>query len=195
MRGQLLITLSALVVFVGFLNIASISALGFWLLFGFFCLLFISFGFIKESFQTMMLLFFIISAVIGGIAILRNGLDLIPLVVIVLALTGEILMMVTEKPKRVKRPGKPLKKPSQGYDEPLIKKSDVLDKEIPKEEEPKIVITDVEQPKFLASKRGQFFHTVDCPMAARISFRDLLKFTNKEEALSFGYVGHNCIKD
>ena len=57
-----------------------------------------------------------------------------------------------------------------------------------------IVKTTIKKSKFVASKGGSKFHTVNCPFAQNIKPKSKVIFSSKTKALNDGYKPCDCVK-
>ena len=184
MERYLLLVFSVLILVIASLNSFYFSATGFWLLFALFVLIFVSFDFFKRFLAFALLMFFSAAMVIASVAILRFGADLLSFGMVLLGVVGNFLLIASVRPSR----------PAIRKEE-LQERSKILDKEIPKEEKPRVVITDAEERRYIASKKGKALHIPSCPIAKRISSDNIIWFSSKNKAWSKGYKSHSCIKE
>ena len=60
---------------------------------------------------------------------------------------------------------------------------------------PSIKLNCYNDEKYVASKKSNIFHDINCSFAKKISKQNIIQFTNKKDALNKGYTAcNNCIK-
>ncbi len=111
-------------------------------------------NFIKVQFFFYMSLLLVILT-----GVIRVGFSMLSFSLIIFALIGEFAILIMAKPKR-----------RRIVKEFIIDKSKLIEKEIPKEEPPRVIITE----EYIASKNGKVYHAPDCYMVKNI--KDKVKY-------------------
>ena len=141
----------------------------------------VGFVFYNES-MIGLIAFYSICLLVSSYAIIQEGLSSWIGIITSMAVLGIIIVFGHKSKERAIK------------EEPMISKEEVMEKEMPFEEEPKVVITDIpHNEKFFASRTGKVYHGIHCGFSDRITEKRW--FSSKKEAEDSGLTPHSCVKN
>ena len=181
MREYYLFVLSVFILILGAFSFPEFLVSGFWLMVAIFLFSLISYVHFNNWYLFLIMIFLAVTLLTGTISMLLFSLTWASFGVLFLGLLGWSILFIKGKSPHTKESL-----------EVMIDKSELLEREVPMEEPPKVVVTDIEE-GYVASKSGSVFHSRDCPVGQAIKPENRISFNSKKQARDAGFKPHWCV--